>query len=168
MRPVASGMLLALASLWLLPQAGQSGSLGSAALSDRPTVIEAAHAFARAVRARDVGSVMRFIDRDGVTCVDSAVPRVEVERQLRTDGTWLRSYFFDPAHFRAKFADLLHSVSFAELVESPRDLTIAVPAGQGEEVVCVNFVRKSTLSEAQLCFLWKHERWVLAELPNCV
>jgi hypothetical protein len=133
-----------------------------------PAVSDAAGAFVRAVRDASVAEIVAFIDSDGVACGDSVVTRTEVERDLRRKDTWLHAYFLDAERFRTHFADLFFTIAFAELVARPKGLVLAVPPDQPGPVTCVNFTRSEPAHSAQLCFMWKHNQWVLAELPNCV
>lgn len=146
----------------VLPAWAGDGQRSEGAL---PSVLEAATKFVEAVRARSVERIVAFADTGGIPCVDSVVARAEFERQLRTKGTWLNAYFLDPVTFRATFADLRYTVSFAELV-TQHGFSMRVQPGQDLRFTCVQF-SSSTEAGAELCFALKGERWVLSDLPSC-
>src|SRR5690348_10937761 len=75
-------------------------------------VLAASNELVAAVRARDVQRLLHLVASDGVPCVDANVSREEVERQLRTRGSWLNAYFFEPEVFKQKFADPFTPISF--------------------------------------------------------
>lgn len=130
-----------------------------------PSVLKAATEFVEAVRARSVDRIVALADDGGIPCVDSVVSKAEFERQLRTKGTWLNAYFLDPELYRAKFADLLDKVSFAELMAQP-GFSMRVYPDQPPQFTCVRF-STSAGTTAELCFAFKGGRWVLSSLPNC-
>jgi hypothetical protein len=161
-RIVAVGYL---AAVLVVPPAWAGGEPGGGEESP-PSVLKAATKFVKAVRARSVERILAFADDGGIPCVDSLVSKAEFERQLWTKGTWLNAYFLDPAAFRATFADLLHIVSFAELV-TQAGFSMRVYPEQDPRFTCVRF-SSSTGASAELCFALKGKRWVLSYLPNCV
>ncbi len=159
-RIVAAGYL---AAGLVVPPAWAGGE--SRGNGSPPSVLGAATKLVEAVRARSVEGIVAFADDEGIPCVDSVVPRAEFARQLRTKGTWLNAYFLDPAAFRAKFADRLYAVSFADLVTQD-GFSLRVMPEQHPQLTYVQF-SSSTGASAELCFALKGKRWVLGDLPNC-
>jgi len=159
-RIVAAGYLAAV--LVVLPARAGAGPRVD---GSPPSILEAATKLVEAVRARSVERIVAFADDGGIPCVDSVVPRADFARQLRTKGTWLNAYFLDQAAFRAKFADRLHSVSFAELVTQD-GFSMRIRPEQDPRFPCVRF-SSSTGASAELCVALKGKRWVLGDLPNC-
>jgi len=161
-------------SLWSVTRVIALIAVGATAVCDgraadlrpREPVTVAAKRLGDVVAAQDIGKIVGFIDVGGVSCVDEMVPRIEVERDLRADGTWLRDYFLDPAGFRKRRAGGFIGVSLAEVVGS-RGWTVVVLPGEPEDHPCVTFTRGNPALRAQVCFLWSGKQWVLRELPNC-
>ena len=81
-------------SIWLLALLS-SGSNAAAHSTSKSTprsntsLLKAADEFVSAVRARDVSALLHFVPPNGIACIDSAVTRRDLEKQLRTPDTFL-------------------------------------------------------------------------------
>lgn len=132
------------------------------------TVEVAANELAKAVRNRDIDRILTFIDKRGVMCVDTLIPRAQVERQLRNPKTWLHAYFLQAAAFRERHADKFYKVSLAEIVAAD-DWTVEILPDQLPDFPCVHFTRRADASVwAEICFVRRRAGWVLRSLPSCL
>ncbi len=153
--------------LWMGTANAWANGRGGAASGSNASVFKAADELAAAVRSRNVEAILLFVAPDGVPCIDATVSRKDVEKQLRTHGTWLNAYFLEPDAFKHKFADGLTPMSFAEFLATARDLRVTMPAKQHPRFPCVTFAASNIEFRASFCFRRYGHRWVLGDLPNC-
>jgi len=130
-------------------------------------VLVAAREFAEAVRNADVVGIMKFVDKEGVPCIDSSVTRSEVEKHLRDKWAWLHAYYLQGREFKKRFADKAFPVSLNEVVTASGQIVMRVQPGQVSRFPCVTYEATGVSGSAEVCFMWKRKRWVLATLPNC-
>lgn len=164
MRPLTRLAMLTLCLSTRTVAAHASSNVPSEAIGP---VLQTADRLAAAVRSRSLDGIMSFVAPDGIPCLDDKISRKEVEHQLRTRGTWLNSYFFEPQIFRLQFADGLTPVSFAEFLASAKDLRVLQPAKQNSQFPCAIFVASNLQFRATFCFMRRGRRWYLGDLPNC-
>jgi len=130
------------------------------------SVLKVADELAAAVRARDIDALLRFLP-PGVLCIDSPVSRQEIEKELRREDSWLAAYFFRPDTFRKRFADLLVPMSFAEFLDTARDLRVTTPGKQDKHFPCVLFSAANIKPGHSFCLQQYGRRWVFRDLPGC-
>jgi hypothetical protein len=116
----------------------------------------------RQIAAGDVDALLARVPPEGLRCGDRIVPRAKVTRDLRGDGTWLRTVFFGgPGAAGRRGAP----TSLAAFLRSARDIVIVVsfhpdpragPVGRP----CLDYRAKDVATPgAPLCFEERGGRW---------
>jgi hypothetical protein len=116
----------------------------------------------RQIAAGDVDALVARVPPEGLRCGDRTVPRAKVARDLRGDGTWLRTVFFGgPAAAGRPGAP----ASLAAFLRAGREIAIVVsfrpdpragPVGRP----CLDYRAKDVATPgAPLCFEERGGRW---------
>ncbi|WP_242346131.1 hypothetical protein [Anaeromyxobacter terrae] len=122
----------------------------------------------RAIEAEDVAAVVARVPPDGLRCGERVVPRERVERDLRSEGSWLHGVFFGgqghvpfPGMARSLRAFFREASEVAVLVAFRRDARAGAVG-----LPCIDY-RAPGLGTpgAPLCFERRDGRWWFTESP---
>ncbi len=113
----------------------------------------------------DVAAVLARIPPDGLRCAGTLVPRARVERDLRTEGSWLHGVIFggpgatasagQPSSLKALFATAKEIAVVVGFREDPRS-AVGIP--------CLDYRAKNTITPgAPLCFEKRNGKWWFTE-----
>lgn len=128
-------------------------------------VVRLAPALQREIEAVDVRALLARVPAEGLRCAGRVVPRARLERDLRSEASWLHGVLFggpgavaapgQPASLRALFAaakELQVVVAFREDARS----AVGLP--------CLDFRARDTVTPgAPFCFEERKGRWWIVE-----
>ena len=156
----------ALSLLLLAPASGPGKPAADPALEDRRAevarqVLRLASRIQKEIEGGDVAALLSWVPAEGLRCGDRLVPRAHVERDLRTEGSWLHAVLFggpgaaaapgQPPSLRALFLSAKEVAAVVSFRSDPRS-ELGIP--------CLEFrTRDAAAPGAPLCFEQHAGRW---------
>jgi hypothetical protein len=120
----------------------------------------------REIEAGDVAALVARVPPEGLRCGGRRVPRAHVERDLRSDGSWLHGVIFGGAGATASTPG--QPSSLKALFATAKEIAVLVGFREdpGTEVgmPCLDYHARDTITPgAPFCFEWRNGKWWFAE-----